>query len=140
MQDCEKTRRAADAAILAQAEMQERRKWPAMKRGLRLKCPNCGQAHLFYAYLKQVEHCENCRENWGAVRADDGPAWATMLVVGHVLAPFFYPLIFKWNLPPWAPVTILCSAAVVLSLLLLPRMKGLFIGLVWATRAPTSSG
>ena len=117
---------------------QARRKWPAMRRGLRLRCPNCNHAPLFRAYLKPVEYCAACGENWGAVRADDGPAWATMLVVGHLLAPFFHPLIFKSGLPGWAPALILCALAVILSLLLLPRMKGMFIGLLWATRAPTS--
>ena len=115
-----------------------RAKWPAIKRGLKMTCPNCGQAPLFRAYLKPVEHCESCLENWGAVRADDGPAWATMLLVGHILAPFFHPLIFKADLPPWAPSLILGVAAIALCLALLPRMKGLFIALIWATRASTS--
>lgn len=114
------------------------KKWPAMQRGLRMRCPKCGDAPLFHAYLKQVEHCGSCGENWGEVRADDGPAWATMLVVGHLLAPFFYYIIFKANLPSWAPALILCALAIVMSLWLLPRMKGLFIGLLWVTQAPTS--
>ena len=118
----------------------DRKKWPAMKLGLKMRCPKCGGAPLFRAYLKQVDHCESCGENWGDVRADDGPAWATMLVVGHLLAPFFYHLIFKADLPSWAPALILCVLAVGMSLWLLPRMKGLFIGLLWATQAPTSLG
>lgn len=115
-----------------------RKKWPAMKLGLKMRCPKCGDAPLFRAYLKQVDNCASCHEDWGRVRADDGPAWATMLVVGHLLAPFFHFLIFKAGLPTWAPAVILCSLAIVMSLLLLPRMKGLFIGLLWATQAPTS--
>ncbi len=129
-----------DKALAQQLEDEDpRAKWPAMKHGLLLKCPNCARAPLFRSYLKSVTHCESCLENWGAVRADDGPAWATMLIVGHVLAPFFHPLIFTSGLPGWAPALILCLAAAVLSLLILPRMKGLFIGLIWATRAPTST-
>ena len=76
---------------------------------------------------------------WVDVRADDGPAWATMLVVGHLLAPFFHFLIFKSNLPSWAPSLILGVLAVIMSLYLLPKMKGLFIGLIWITGAPTSN-
>ena len=109
-----------------------------MKLGMKKKCPKCGDAPLFRAYLKQVEECANCGHDWGSVRADDGPAWATMLVVGHLLAPFFHYLIFKADIPPWAPALILCLLAIVMCLYLLPRMKGLFIALIWSTDAPTS--
>ena len=109
-----------------------------LKRGLMGRCPNCGEAKLFRAYLKQVEHCPSCAENWGEVRADDGPAWASMLVAGHVLAPFFYLIIFKTNLPDWAATTLLVLLGVGICLAVLPRMKGLFIALIWSYGAPTS--
>ncbi len=107
-------------------------------RGLKLRCPKCNQAPLFGAYLKPVESCSSCGHNWSKVRADDGPAWATMLVVLHLLAPLFHFLIFKVDLPEWGPILVLGSLGLTLSLILLPRMKGLFIGLIWATGAPTS--
>ncbi len=109
-----------------------------MSRGFRMRCPNCNAAPLFRAYLKPVEACTSCAQPWSEVRADDGPAWATMLVVLHVLAPVFHLLVFRTELPGWAPYTILCGLGLGLSLLLLPRFKGLFIGLIWATGAPTS--
>ena len=49
---------------------------PALRRG-----------DLFKSYLKQVEACPACGEAWSEVRADDGPAWLTILIVGHLLAP-----------------------------------------------------
>jgi len=107
-------------------------------RGLKLSCPNCDQAALFRAYLKPVDQCASCGESWSKVRADDGPAWATMLVVLHILAPFFHFVGFKSDLPGWASTLILCALGLGLCLALLPRMKGLFIGLIWATGAPTS--
>lgn len=109
-----------------------------MIRGLKQSCPNCNNAPLFRAYLKPVESCVTCGENWSNVRADDGPAWATMLVVLHMLAPLFHFLTFKPGLPSYAPVLILGALGIFLCLILLPRMKGLFIGLIWATGAPTS--
>ena len=113
-------------------------KWPAIKRGLQGKCPNCGDAKLFRAYLKQVEQCPSCGESWGQVRADDGPAWASMLVAGHVLAPFFYFITFRMDLPDWVRTLALVLVGVGICLAVLPRMKGLFIALIWATKAPTS--
>lgn len=115
------------------------KKRTAMIRGFKGRCPKCNQAPLFRAYLKPVNHCTHCEMEWSEVRADDGPAWATMLVVGHLLAPFFHFLIFNERLPAWAPTTILCSLAIIMSLYFLPKMKGLFMGLVWVTGAPTST-
>ena len=114
-------------------------KWTAIKRGLKGICPSCGQAKLFRAYLKQVEHCPSCGENWEDVRADDGPAWASMLIAGHVLAPFFYFITFRTELPDWVRTLALVIVGVVMCLLALPRMKGLFIAWIWYTDAPTST-
>ena len=113
-------------------------KWQRIGRGLRGACPNCGDAKLFKSYLKQVEHCPACGQNWGAVRADDGPAWASMLVTGHLLAPFFYFIIFKTSLPDWASTSLLVGLGAAMCLAVLPAMKGLFIALIWHTGAPTS--
>lgn len=110
----------------------------AALRGLRLRCPKCDNAPLFRAYLKPVDSCASCGHHWSEVRADDGPAWATMLVVLHLLAPLFHFLVFKVDLPEWGPVAILGSLGLILCLALLPRMKGLFIALIWTTGAPTS--
>src|SRR5471032_3650243 len=52
------------------------------------RCPNCGEGRLFASYLKPVERCSVCGEPLGHIRADDGPAWLTILLVGHILAPF----------------------------------------------------
>ena len=114
------------------------RKWPILKRGLMGRCPNCGKAKLFRSYLKQVDHCPSCGENWGEVRADDGPAWASILVSGHLMAPLFYFIIFKSNLPEWGATTLLVALGVGICLTILPAMKGFFIALIWTTKAPTS--
>ena len=114
------------------------RKRTAAWRGFRQVCPNCEDAPLFRAYLKQVEHCPSCGAEWGDIRADDGPAWATMLVVGHVLAAVFHIFIFRLGLSTWGAIGALCLVATVMSLWLLPRMKGVFIGFIWASGALTS--
>ncbi len=113
--------------------------WPVLKRGLRGKCPKCGEDKLFRAFLKPVEHCPSCGENWEDVRADDGPAWASMLIAGHVLAPFFYFITFRTDLPDWVRTLALVIVGVVMCLLALPRMKGLFMAWIWYTDAPTST-
>ena len=107
----------------------------AMRRGFRGRCPNCGEGRLFRAYLKVVDNCSVCGEELKHQRADDAPAYITILIVGHfviagVLAEDeLYPTL---NM---ALVGIVWSlAAVAASLALLPRIKGALIGFQWAAR------
>jgi uncharacterized protein (DUF983 family) len=107
--------------------------WLAVRRGLRLTCPSCGRGHLLSGYLRQAEGCSHCGLRTGDIRADDGPAWATILLVGHLVSPVFF--IFATREVSWLPLAAVLTLVVGLSVLLLPRMKGLFVGLIWASRA-----
>ena len=49
-------------------------------RGVSGYCPRCGRGKLFKGYLKQVDVCQDCMENIGCLKADDGPAWLTVYV------------------------------------------------------------
>lgn len=94
------------------------------------RCPCCGRGKLFAAYLKPVAACAVCKEAYGHIRADDGPAWLTILIVGHILAPFLLGgMPEAW--PDWALVLAVMAATLLLTLLLLPRCKGVFIALIW---------
>jgi uncharacterized protein (DUF983 family) len=107
--------------------------WLSVKRGLRLTCPSCGRGRLFSGYLRQAEGCSNCGLRTGDIRADDGPAWATILLVGHLVSPVFF--VFASRDVSWLPLVAVLTLVVGMSLLLLPRMKGLFVGFIWASRA-----
>jgi uncharacterized protein (DUF983 family) len=109
--------------------------WLAVKRGLRLTCPACGRGRIMSGYLRQAEGCLHCGERTGDIRADDGPAWATILLVGHLVSPIFFVFANRSEQAPWAPFLLVAGLVIGLSLLLLPRMKGLFVGLIWASRA-----
>lgn len=115
------------------------KKRTAMFRGLKGSCPKCGQAPLFRGYMKPVTHCAHCEMEWTEVRADIAPSWATMTLVAHLMAPFFHFLIFNDTFPTWVFTLIMCIVAIILVLLILPRMKGLFLGLIWVTGARDST-
>ena len=66
-------------------------------------------------------------------RADDGPAYLTILIVGHAAVPFFH-LGFKIDPNPLVVASMMSVGCVALSLYLLPRIKGAIIGLQWAKR------
>ena len=110
----------------------ERNLGKALLHALRLRCPCCGRGRLFRRYLKTVDRCSACGEALHHHRADDAPAYLTMLIVGHVLVPAalfvemaFQPL-YVWHFLAWGPL------AVVLSLTLLPLIKSVIVALQWA--------
>jgi len=105
----------------------------ACLRGFRLSCPRCGQAKLFARYLKPVDACPACSADYSDIRADDGPAWLTVLSLG----PFLVPIAFAIAVSGWpALITYPVLAVLIVGavLLLLPRMKGLVIGTLYVSR------
>lgn len=100
-------------------------------RGVVGRCPHCGEGKLFKSYLKQVENCAECGEDIGIIRADDGPAWLTIMLVGHILAPLLLATVPYSNWPNWLSMIIWTAFALFLTLLILPRAKGVFIGIIW---------
>lgn len=108
-------------------------------RGLSLRCPRCGEGHLLSGYLRQHDACTHCGLETGAIRADDGPPWLTLLVVGHLLAPFMVITLMNDALPSWLSTLIMAAVAAGLCLVLLPRAKGLFIAAIWklGAQSPT---
>jgi uncharacterized protein (DUF983 family) len=112
--------------------------WTAIRRGLTGQCPNCGDAKLFATYLKPVERCAACGEPLGHIRSDDAAPWLTILVVGHILAPIVLAVEMESALPSWVSMTLWPALALALALAVLPRAKGLFVGLIWVTGAPGS--
>ncbi|WP_425997195.1 DUF983 domain-containing protein [Caulobacter sp. DWR1-3-2b1] len=105
-----------------------------LKRGILHRCPNCGDGRLYVRYLKVDPDCEACGHDLAAYPADDGPAYFTILIIGHLfVAPLLlFPFIWKAPVGLVLPLTILPLAA--LTLLLLPRVKGAVIGALWAIK------
>lgn len=108
--------------------------WPAVLRGWRCRCPACGAGPILRGYLKVRETCPSCGEALHHHRADDGPAYVTILIVGHIIGPLMLFLYAHWEPDPLIIATLLSVGSVGLSLYLLPRLKGAFIGLQWAKR------
>ena len=115
-------------------EIEERPVKPAMLRGWRRRCPNCGAGPMFRGYLKVREACPVCGQELHHHRADDGPAYLTILIVGHLLAPALMFTFVKFRPEPMVMITGFTIGTVALSLYLLPRLKGALVGLQWANR------
>ncbi len=104
----------------------------ALWRGLRRRCPSCGEGALFTGYLRVAAACGNCGQALEGHRADDAPPYFTVLVVGHIV--FTGVLLGETNLAPplWLHLGFWLLLALVLALYLLPRFKGALIGLQWS--------
>ncbi|SMX29463.1 hypothetical protein TRP8649_03597 [Pelagimonas phthalicica] len=106
----------------------------AIWRGLRLRCPNCGEGKLLHSYLKVNESCDCCGLELKRAKADDGPAYMTILIVGHILGFGMHFAFVAWRPEPLTMVMIGLALTISSSLIMLPRMKGLIIGFQWAKR------
>ncbi|WP_415919984.1 DUF983 domain-containing protein [Tateyamaria sp. SN6-1] len=113
-------------------EAEARPRWPALRRGWRGKCPRCGQGRLLKGYLKIASGCPVCKLDYSHHRADDGPAYLTILLVGHLMAPLLHVVFVTWRPEPLVLFTIFAVGCVGLSLYLLPRLKGGIVGFQWA--------
>lgn len=106
----------------------------AMWRGFRRRCPACGTGPLMKGYLKTRDTCTVCGEELHHHRADDGPAYLTILVVGHLMAPLLGAAFIIYRPDPMVLSAVFAIGTVAASLWLLPRFKGLMIGFQWAKR------
>lgn len=106
----------------------------AMLRGWRRKCPSCGQGALYGKYLKVADTCAHCGTELHHQRADDAPPYFVMLVTGHIVIAGVMTLESWYEPPLWVHVAIWGPVLLLMSLWLLPRIKGALIGLQWAFR------
>jgi len=106
--------------------------WTALLRGWQGRCPRCDKGRLFSSYLKMKGHCEVCELALEPYRADDAPAYFTIFIVGHLIIPSM--LLLEQRLQPetWVHMAIWMPLTLILTLALLPRIKGAIIGVQWA--------
>ena len=118
----------------SRADTPERPLRQAMLRGALGRCPACGQGRLFKGYLTVNASCAHCGEEFHHQRADDGPAYLTILIVGHLLAPTLLWVWVAFRPAPLVLIAIFATGSVALSLLLLPRLKGMIVAIQWSRR------
>lgn len=122
------------ASSLTEDAYAERPMWPALRKGWGRRCPQCGAGPMLSGYLKVRDNCPVCGEDLHHQRADDGPAYLTILIVGHLMAPSLMFVFVRFRPEPATMFTLFSIATVALSLYLLPRLKGAMVAMQWAKR------
>ena len=107
---------------------------PALLRGWRRRCPSCGSGPMMNGYLTVRHSCPVCGQELHHQRADDGPAYLTILLVGHLMGPALLWAYQAFRPEPLVLATTFTIATVALSLFLLPRLKGMMVAFQWAKR------
>jgi uncharacterized protein (DUF983 family) len=112
----------------------KRNVWTAIKRGLRSRCPRCGEGKLFRAFLKVDDHCSVCGQDFTPHRADDLPAYLVIVIVGHFVVPMILWIETDYSPPVPLQLAIYLPFTLIASLLLLQPVKGAVVGVQWALR------
>lgn len=104
-----------------------------VRRGLGLRCPECGQGRLFRRFLKVADSCDSCGSDNRRFPSDDAPPYLTIVIVGHVIVPLALLSYETWIPSMWLNLGIWTSLAVAMTLGMLPFIKGAVVGFAWAT-------
>jgi uncharacterized protein (DUF983 family) len=123
-----------DAMTFERDKMIERDTATAMRRGFLGRCPHCGQGKLFRAFLKVVDQCPACGEDFSHHRADDAPAYFNIVIVGHIVVPLALAVETAFAPAYWIHVVLWLPLILALSFGLMQPIKGAIVAWQWAHR------
>lgn len=106
--------------------------WPAMWRGMKCKCPNCGEAWLFRRYIEQVDECPVCHERLGQYNVGLFLPLIVITIIVFVIGVIMLEMELNGRGNPLVYLYTLIPLSIILPLLILPSAKGALIGLLWA--------
>lgn len=104
----------------------------ALRHGIAGRCPACGSADLFVRFLKPVDHCRACGQDWSHQQADDFPAYIVIFIVGHLLVPLVVSVNVRFDLPMALQMIGWPLITAILSLAMIQPVKGAVIAWQWS--------
>ncbi len=104
-------------------------------RGLRGRCPRCGEDKLFAGFLSLRPRCERCGLDYAFADAGDGPAVFVILIGGFIVV--FAALITEivYQPPYWVHAALWLPLILIVTLAPLRLIKGLLIALQYHHKA-----
>lgn len=106
--------------------------WPAIWRGLRCKCPRCGEAWLFHHYIEQVDQCPACKEPLAFYKVGLLLPLVVITLMVHIIGFVMLGMELDGRGSPLVYLYVLVPLSIIVPLVILPASKGAIIGLFWA--------
>jgi uncharacterized protein (DUF983 family) len=104
----------------------------ALRRGLCMTCPHCGEGRLFGRFLKTVDRCAACDEELFHHEADDYPAYLVIFLVGKAVFVGILAVELLYRPPYWVHFAIWLPLTLIAVLALLQPIKGAVVALQWS--------
>jgi uncharacterized protein (DUF983 family) len=106
----------------------------AVAKGLRCRCPACGEAPLFDGFLHVRPVCGKCGADLSAQDSGDGPVAFIVLIVGAVVVGLALVAEVRYGPPVWLHLLLWLPLTVILTLALMRPLKSLLIALQYKHR------
>jgi uncharacterized protein (DUF983 family) len=106
----------------------------AISRGLRCRCPACGQGPLFAGFLTVRSTCANCGADLSGQDSGDGPVAFIILIVGAVVVGSALVVEVRYGPPVWLHLLLWLPLTLILTLALMRPLKGVLIALQYQHR------
>lgn len=103
--------------------------------GFRGKCPRCGDGRLYSGFLKVADNCGYCGLRYSFENAGDGAVPFLILIIGAIGVGLGAWVMLAFDTPIWVPILVAVPVVSILTLILLPRTKGLLIALQYVNEA-----
>ena len=104
-------------------------------RGLRGRCPRCGDGKMFDGFLTVRPTCEKCGLDYSFADAGDGPAVFVILIGGAIVVFAALMTEVVYQPPYWLHAALWLPLILVVTLLPLRMVKGLLIALQYHHKA-----
>lgn len=111
----------------------------SLRRGFSRRCPQCGRGSLFRGYVKANDNCASCSLPFDPLRTDDVAPYFTIFIVGHVIVPLILVVEQQIAPPVWIQLAVWLPATLLLTLALLPYVKGAAMAAIWHLKAKDPS-
>jgi uncharacterized protein (DUF983 family) len=104
-------------------------------RGLRGRCPRCGEGKLFQGFLGLRERCDRCGLDYKFADAGDGPAVFVILIGGAIVVGAALITEVVYQPPYWVHAALWLPLILLVTLAPLRPLKGLMIALQFHHKA-----
>ena len=104
-------------------------------RGLRGRCPRCGEGKLFQGFLELRPRCEHCGLEFAFADAGDGPAVFVILIGGAIVVFAALMTEVVYQPPYWLHAALWLPLVLIVTLAPLRPIKGLMIALQYHHKA-----